>query len=453
MDNEKKYLSPGKKIAYGSGDFGSNFFYMLVSSFVLIYITNTIGMNPGIVGTLIMVSKLLDGITDVFFGSLIDKTRSSMGKARPWMFFSGFPLALCMIMIFAVPTSLGDTAKYAWFFIFYTCANALFYTANNIAYATMSALITRNESERVSLGSFRYIFAMLASIIVSSSTVAIANALGGGVAGWRAMAIVFAVIYLIFNSIASLVCKEIPDIAAEKGKETEKESFWVLLKTVVTNRYYLLLLGLYLFLYINTSLGTSIGVFYFQYIMGDPGLLGTVSAASLFMIIGFVLNPMLVKKYGMYKVNLISFIASTIISIVLLFFVYTANLGAIIVLSVLKAITLAFLMGSLNALVACVSQNSYLKTGLHTEGMMLSCSSIGVKVGGGLGAALSGWLLSAVGFVGTAQVQTVAVNNMIKFIYGGIPLILTIAMTLILAAMNVERDNDRLEERNEKKAI
>ncbi|MCR5157140.1 MAG: glycoside-pentoside-hexuronide (GPH):cation symporter [Butyrivibrio sp.] len=453
MDNEKKYLSLGKKIAYGSGDFGSNFFYMLVSSFVLIYMTNTIGMNPGIVGTLIMVSKLLDGITDVFFGSLIDKTRSNMGKARPWMFFSGFPLALCMIMIFAVPTSLGDTAKYAWFFIFYTCANALFYTANNIAYATMSALITRNESERVSLGSFRYIFAMLASIIVSSSAVAIANALGGGVAGWRAMAIVFAVIYLIFNSVASLVCKEIPDIAVEKGKETEKESFWILLKTVVTNRYYLLLLGLYLFLYINTSLGTSIGVFYFQYIMGDPGLLGTVSAASLFMIIGFVLNPMLVKKYGMYKVNLMSFIASTIVSVVLLFFVYTANLGAIIVLSVLKAITLAFLMGSLNALVACVSQNSYLKTGLHTEGMMFSCSSIGVKVGGGLGAALSGWLLSAVGFVGTAQVQTVAVNNMIKFIYGGIPLILTIAMTLILAAMNVEKDNDRLEERNEKKAV
>ncbi|WP_024867235.1 MFS transporter [Butyrivibrio sp. FCS014] len=453
MDNEKKYLSLGKKIAYGSGDFGSNFFYMLVSSFVLIYMTNTIGMNPGIVGTLIMVSKLLDGITDVFFGSLIDKTRSSMGKARPWMFFSGFPLALCMIMIFAVPTSLGDTAKYAWFFIFYTCANALFYTANNIAYATMSALITRNESERVSLGSFRYIFAMLASIIVSSSAVAIANALGGGVAGWRAMAIVFAVIYLIFNSVASLVCKEIPDIAVEKGKETEKESFWLLLKTVVTNRYYLLLLGLYLFLYINTSLGTSIGVFYFQYIMGDPGLLGTVSAASLFMIIGFVLNPMLVKKYGMYKVNLISFIASTIVSVVLLFFVYTANLGAIIVLSVLKAITLAFLMGSLNALVACVSQNSYLKTGLHTEGMMFSCSSIGVKVGGGLGAALSGWLLSAVGFVGTAEVQTVAVNNMIKFIYGGIPLILTIAMTLILAAMNVEKDNNRLEERNEKKAV
>lgn len=453
MDNEKKYLSLGKKIAYGSGDFGSNFFYMLVSSFVLIYMTNTIGMNPGIVGTLIMVSKLLDGITDVFFGSLIDKTRSNMGKARPWMFFSGFPLALCMIMIFAVPTSLGDTAKYAWFFIFYTCANALFYTANNIAYATMSALITRNESERVSLGSFRYIFAMLASIIVSSSAVAIANALGGGVAGWRAMAIVFAVIYLIFNSVASLVCKEIPDIAIEKGKETEKESFWVLLKTVVTNRYYLLLLGLYLFLYINTSLGTSIGVFYFQYIMGDPGLLGTVSAASLFMIIGFVLNPMLVKKYGMYKVNLISFITSTIVSIVLLFFVYTANLGAIIVLSVLKAITLAFLMGSLNALVACVSQNSYLKTGLHTEGMMFSCSSIGVKVGGGLGAALSGWLLSAVGFVGTAEVQTVAVNNMIKFIYGGIPLILTISMTLILAAMNVEKDNDRLEEKNEKKAV
>ena len=99
MENKKTYLTFPKKLAYGTGDLGSNFFYMLISSFVLIYATDAIGMDAKIVGTLIMVSKLLDGVTDVFFGGLIDKTHSKMGKARPWMFYSGFPLALCLVLV------------------------------------------------------------------------------------------------------------------------------------------------------------------------------------------------------------------------------------------------------------------------------------------------------------------------------------------------------------------
>ena len=71
MGTQKKYLSLTKKLAYGTGDLGSNFFYMMITSFALIYMTDAVGLNPGITGTLIMASKLLDGITDVFFGSLM----------------------------------------------------------------------------------------------------------------------------------------------------------------------------------------------------------------------------------------------------------------------------------------------------------------------------------------------------------------------------------------------
>lgn len=88
---EKKYLKGWQKVAYGAGDFGSNFMYTFVSSFVLIYLTDTVGLNAGIIGTLMLLSKCLDGVTDVFFGRLIDRTKSRMGKARPWMFWSTFP--------------------------------------------------------------------------------------------------------------------------------------------------------------------------------------------------------------------------------------------------------------------------------------------------------------------------------------------------------------------------
>lgn len=445
---QNKYLSFSQKIAYGTGDLGSNFFYTMVSSFTLIYLTDIIGLNPAIVGTIIMVSKFFDGITDVFFGSLIDRTRSKMGKARPWMFFSGFPLAISMILIFAIPESMEKNEQYIWFFIFYTCANALFYTANNISYATLSALITKNDAEKVALGSFRYIFAILASIIVSSVTVIFVNAIGGGAMGWRIVAIIYAVLFLTFNSLASLSCKEVKEDCNNidnKNNSRNKDSFLSMLKAVFTNKYYILLLGIYLFMYTYSNLSTSIGVYYFKYVIGNPALLGVVSMASMVIIIGLIFNPVLVKKYGIYKVNLVSYIIATILTAISMIFAYSANFGGLVTLSFVKSIMTAPLMGSLNAIVAAVARNSYLKTGRHTEGMMFSCSSIGMKIGGGIGAGLAGWLLEAAGYVGTAEMQSPMVISMIKFIYGAIPLILSILITLCLVFMKVEEENTELE--------
>lgn len=81
-NTERRYLKWYNKVGYGSGDVAGNVVYAFLSSFVMIYLTDTVGLNPGIVGTLIAVSKLFDGITDIFFGSMIDKTHSKMGKAR-----------------------------------------------------------------------------------------------------------------------------------------------------------------------------------------------------------------------------------------------------------------------------------------------------------------------------------------------------------------------------------
>lgn len=450
MDKEKKYLSLPKKLAYGSGDFGSNFFYMMVSSFTLIYLTDAVGLEAGIVGTLIMIAKLFDGVTDVFFGNLIDRTHSKMGKARPWMFYSGFPLALCLILLFTIPSGIGQTAQYIWFFVFYVSSNALFYTANNISYATMSALITKNDSERVSLGSFRYIFAVVASVVVSSVTVMSVSAMGGGAEGWRNVAIIYAAVLLIFNCIASLCCKEVPETEGEKtageGKTPEKESFWKLFKIVLTNKYYLLLLAIYLCFYASSNLGTSIGVYYFRDVIGNASLLGIVSLSSMVMMVGLIFNPALVKKFGMYKVNLVSYIVTCVFAAILMVCAYMANFTGIVVFSFLRGISMAFLMGSLNALVAEVAQNNWLKNKVHTEGMMFSCSSIGMKVGGGIGAGMAGWLLSAAGYVGSAQEQSQGVLSMIKFIYGAIPLILTVLITLCLAGMKVEAENKKLSE-------
>ena len=97
---EKKYLKWYNKVGYGSGDIAGNVVYALLAAFVMIYLTDTVGLNAGIVGTLIAVSKIFDGISDVFFGALIDKTKSKMGKARPWMLYGYFGCAECLVAIF-----------------------------------------------------------------------------------------------------------------------------------------------------------------------------------------------------------------------------------------------------------------------------------------------------------------------------------------------------------------
>ena len=135
---EKKYLKWYNKIGYGSGDIAGNVVYAFLTSFVMVYLTDTIGLASGIVGTLIAVSKLFDGFTDIFFGSMIDKTHSKMGKARPWMLYGYIGCVITLVACFAVPTGLGRTAQYAWFFIAYTLLNGVFYTANNIAYSALT---------------------------------------------------------------------------------------------------------------------------------------------------------------------------------------------------------------------------------------------------------------------------------------------------------------------------
>lgn len=147
QETEKKYLKWYQKIAYGAGDLASNTSYGLVSSFVLLYLSDTMGLNTGIIGTLMLVSKFLDGISDVIFGNLIDRTKSKLGKARPWMLYAQIGVSLCLVLLFSIPGGMSETAQYAYFFAFYTALNAIFYTANGIAYSALSALITRNNME------------------------------------------------------------------------------------------------------------------------------------------------------------------------------------------------------------------------------------------------------------------------------------------------------------------
>ncbi len=470
MDN-KKYLKWYNKIGYGSGDVAGNVVYAFLSSFVMIYLTDTAGLNAGIVGTLMMVSKIFDGVSDIFFGAMIDKTKTKMGKARPWMLWPYIGCSVALAAIFAIPAEMGDVAKYAYFFIAYTLLNAVFFTANNIAYAALTALVTKNGNERVQLGSIRFVFAFGTSLLIQSITVGAVEYFGGGADGWRTVAIIYAIVGLIVNTISVFSVKELPEDkltdenpvekeaakfssdsypdfelaenACPKEKKEEKYCFVKAMKMLFTNKFYIMICIIYICCHLYSSM-ISMGVFYMTYVLGDADMLGTFSAfINIPMMCGLLATPFLVKKLGgMYKLNFTGYLIATIARALVIVGGYIGNLPMMLIFTAIAAIGMSPMQGDLNALIAACSDYTYRTTGKRIDGTMYSCSSLGVKIGGGIGTALTGWLLAAGNYVANAPVQPDSCINMLNLMYLWLPMIFNLIITIVLSRLTVEKANE-----------
>ena len=450
---ERKYLKWYNMVGYGSGDIAGNVVYAFLTSFVMIYLTNTIGLDAGIVGTLIAVSKLFDGVTDVFFGTMIDRTKSKMGKARPWMFYGFFGCAVTLFAIFAIPTNMGQFAQYAWFFIAYTLLNAVFYTANNIAYSALTSLVTKNSSERVQMGSFRFIFAFSTSLLIQTVTVGAVDALGGGAAGWRNIALIYCILGVITNSIAVFSVKELSEEELNEVTEGDapKDDDLTLIqaaKLLFTNKYYVMICGVYILQQLYGAM-LGVGIYFMTYVLGNKNLFGAFSwAINIPLIIALVFTPNLVARWkGMYKLNKYSYMIATLGRLLVAIAGYMGNVPLMLAFTALAALGQGPWQGDMNAVIASCSEYTYLTKGKRIDGSMYSCTSLGVKIGGGIGVAVSGWMLSLSGFVnGDASIQPASCINMMYFMYLWLPFILDLLITIILSFMNVEGDNAKLRE-------
>ena len=445
---QKKYLKWYHKIGYGSGDVAGNCVYALLTAFMMIYLTDTVGLSMGIVSTLIAVSKIFDGVSDFFFGRMIDKTHTKMGKARPWMLWPYIGCSVALVACFAVPMNWGETAQYIFFFISYTLLNAVFFTANNIAYASLTALITKNTSERVQLGSFRFIFAFGTKIVIEAVTIQAVAFLGGGATGWRTIAIIYAVLGLIVNTISVFSVKELPE--ADEGMEEEREeehklTFMKSLSLLLKNKYYIIICVTYIFTQIYASV-IGIGTYYAKYILGNEELFSDLSLAiNITMVVALTVLPIVIQKMGgMYKLNVLGYLVAAFGRVGVLVAAYMGSFPLMLVFTAVSTLGIAPLQGDLNALIASCSEYTTLTTGYRLDGMMYSCSSLGIKIGGAFGTAICGWILGAAGYVENAAVQTPATVNTLYFLYLWAPIIICVVVMFLLSRLKVEKANAQL---------
>ena len=176
------------RFAYAMGDGGCNFVWTTVGSFLTYYYTDSVGISAALVGTLMLITRLIDAFTDLGMGTILDHTKTRWGKARPWILWSTPMMAIGLIALFSVPGTLGEGGKAAYAIITYIFVACFAYTASNLSYNTLLALMTDDVASRVSANSIRFICTAFLTILLSYTTRPLAERFS-----WTGMAMIYAV--------------------------------------------------------------------------------------------------------------------------------------------------------------------------------------------------------------------------------------------------------------------
>lgn len=421
-------ISIGEKIAYGGGDLASNLILVLTATFVTFFYTDALGLNAAIIGTIMMLSRVFDGFTDIFMGFVMDQVKSKHGKARCWLLWLAIPIALATVLVFLVP-NIGEVGKYIYVIITYNLVTTFLYTMINIPYGALTSLMTRDQDQRTVINIFRMFMAQVGSLIINAFTLPLINAVGGSTQqrSWIIVSVLYGVVAAALFLICFAMTKERVQVSARQKESIPLgESFRLILK----NNYWLLIVGVWVVTALGMGMGMSVGTYYAKYILGDENLSGFLSALSLIpVLICMPLVAPLSKKFGKRNVALVGSLIS--IAGQALMLVSPTSFGWLIVCNVVKGVGQAALTGTLFAMVADTIEYGQWKTGKRVEGMLYSSTTFGAKIGAGVGMAIAMGILGAAGYDGMAAVQGAAALSAIRNLYLLAPLPFLIALPIL----------------------
>ena len=436
-----------RKIDYfgdGLGQIPLNIMSGLVGQLTYFY-TEKVGLAAGMIGTMLLIAKLFDAVTDLIMGKIMDAGHSPKGKCRPWFLRMAIPTLVMIVMMFTVPKNAGFGFQMGYVLVTNILLSAVVYTAIAIPYGALMAVRTASSEERGKMGTFRAAFGYIAGMFIAILLVPVTNMLGGDQAAWIKLAVILAVISFVSLLVLYKVTKENVTVQAAENSgekaEAEKEddvSFAEGLKLLFKNKYWVLMLIANMLMSISYALAGSGGTYYAKYILGNDNLVALLGAVGLIpTFLGFILVGPLAGKFGMMKTTVGCAVLGAAACVVRAFTPYS------IVSCILGGACTTFatipMMCLFGAMVNnCVEYNEW-KFGKRLVGMTNSASSFGGKISGGIGGSLIGWLLGAAGYNAMLEVQPKAVDTAIFAFSIYIPLALFIGLIILLKMYDLEK--------------
>lgn len=440
-------MSWWRRLCFGMG-LGGGGIIATMGTFILAYYTNVIHIDPGLAGTVLAVSKVLDGVSDLIAGRIVDKTHSRFGKARPWLLRICLPMVICFIAAFSVPTGFSTVAQIAYVFVTYNLFSTVCYTMVSVSYNSMSSLITTSQYERSVNGVLGMTLYTVAMLIINTQMLKMCTAFGGGDVysprGWSISAVVLALAYAACVMVTFLFCKETESGASEaRAAAVEKPASVIrTLKALITNKYWVE----YVIALVTNGIGNTFvmgaALFYAQFVLGDVDSYSSLSGALyIAMFIGVIATFIFIKKLGKRNTAIIGLVvlaAGTILAGILPKTVSNTTITMII---------RGFGCGFPSALGTAVLQDTLTygkwRSGFDMVGMGNAACSFTSKVGGGLGTAALGWILKLGGYDSTAAVQSDSAVRIITLSFTWIPLVFVIITLICFVLYQLDKEYDR----------
>lgn len=407
------------------------------------YCTDMLGMAPGLIGTLLLASKLFDGVTDLCVGFIIDRTHTRWGKARPYEICILF-VWLLTILLFSTP-EMGTVGKAVFVFIMYTLINSICATFLNGGDAVYLARSIRSERNRVSVMSFNGGIIMIFSIVMSALLPQLIAGLGATKSGWTVIALILGVPLGLIGMLRFIFVKEVvTEDSSEGTKKQETVPLKTSLRCVAQNKYIWILAGMTLVVQLATNVGSAVNTYYFKYIMGDIGLGTLVSLSSLATPVIMLVFPALSRKFGtvtLMKVGAVLGVVGYGIRIV-----GGTNLITLVVGSLIGGV--AVLPITMMASIYLIDTMDYgeWKTGVRVEGMLGSVNSFCNKIGSGLASAVVGLVMGFAGYDGALEVQSASANASIVALFNYLPMVMMVALLLLAIAYKLDKELPKIKE-------
>ncbi|MCC8064003.1 MAG: glycoside-pentoside-hexuronide (GPH):cation symporter [Clostridiales bacterium] len=440
QEKQQQKLSMAEKFAYAMGDCGANVYVAVTSTFLTALYTDTAGIAAAAVGTMMLVTRVFDGGSDLIMGAVVDKTKTRWGKARPWLLWSAPLMAIGFILLMNIPSGFSSGGKLVYAYVTYIFMNCIVYTMNNLPYNALLSRMTLDVQDRASASSIRFFMTQLLTLILNAVTANLVSSVG-----WFTLSIVYSIIMALMLVLCFLGTKEHVGEDADSGNvKVEKVPLKVALPALLKNRYFFIEALMFCVLYIGIVGSGTLGYYYCNIILNDVTLVTFVSMGTTIpAMITNIAVPKLVSRFGKWKLMITGCILMLVGSLVI--GVANTNFALVVIGLVIKGFGMGPIMSGIFAMAADVVDYGEWKTGIRSEGLVNSCTSFGMKVGIGLGSAVATGVLSLGKYDGTLAVQPDSAVSAIRFGFGNMGAIIAVVLLILCILMNIDKYIDDIQ--------
>ncbi len=437
-----------EKIGYGFGDMSSSMFWKIFSYYLPFFYSNIFGLSLAHAGTLVLVTKLYDAVSDPVMGLIADRTNTRWGKYRPYLLWIAIPFAVAGVLAFFTPQTDNYTFKHVYAYVTYILMMTV-YTAINVPYGAMLGVMTDDSREKSVFSSFRMFFAFIGSFIAMGSfepLLKLRQSILGTLpaewtladstpADWTIAVSVIGIVCAVLFILSFVMTRErvteaemAKEPVKENSNETAKTSVAEDLKALVANGPWWMLLGGGIAILLFNCVRGGAAAYYFADVLGTNAIFTLalfLTVGEISQLVGVVVTVPVSEKIGKKATFLLVLVAVTVLSIIVAFLPETpAGMWALLVSQILICIAIGINSPLLWSMFADVADYSELKNGRASTGLIFSSSSMAQKFGAAFGSAIVLWVLMAFGYDNAkGAVQTPEALATIKALISWIPAI------------------------------